>query len=233
MKLSALVTSLLIAFSFIARAEEAMKMNFPNDDLSKVIEYYSKTTGQKFVVDSTVRGKVSLLNPTDVSREEAFNQLSTALALNGFALIKQGDTYIVRNARSAQRDNVEVVTELPKENPTRMVTWVINIKNIPAADIVHQLRMLTSSYGEVGASEKTNQIVITDWSTNLQRVAEILKKVDVKPDSSTAKIVAEAKKDRLEKMARAPKEPHEMKEMKTPPHMKPSTPMVEEPKETN
>lgn len=232
MKLSVVATALLICFSFAANAEEKMKMNFPNEDLPKVLEYYSKTTGQKFVVDANVRGKISLLNPTDITREEAFNQLSAALALNGFAFTKQGDTYVVRSARSVQRDNTEVTTELPKESPVRMVTWVINIKNVSANDLHRELRMLISSYGEMSVIEKTNQIVITDWSTNLQRVSEILKKTDIKPDAAATKIANEAKKERMERMARAPKEPKEMKGM-NPPHMNPPPPQMEEPKERN
>ena len=106
-----LITTLLMATSFAA--ETKIKMYFPKEDILKIIEMYSKATGQKFVIDPSVRGQVSILVQEPVSSEEAFNQLSSALALNGFAISKQDDTMIIQNARSAQRNLIEVNTTLP------------------------------------------------------------------------------------------------------------------------
>ncbi|MBC7465582.1 MAG: general secretion pathway protein GspD [Bdellovibrio sp.] len=225
MKLSAMALLLATIISFSAHADDKMKMNFKDEDITKVIEQYSKAAGKKFIIDSTVRGKVTILNPTEVSLEEAYNQISTALALNGFAILKQDDNFVIRNARSAQRDNVEVVNEVPTMKPERMVTWVIALKNVSADDVQSQIRILTSSYGEIVASSKTNQLIITDWTPNLQRVAEIVKKLDVVVDPATLKIVTQAKKERMERMARKDQGPKDMKA----PHMMPP----KEEKETN
>lgn len=209
---------LTISFSITALAQEKIKLNFPNEDITKIIEVYSKASGKKFIVDSTVRGKITLLNQADVSLEEAYNQLSTALALNGFAIIKQGDTLVVRNARSAQRDLLEVTNDLPAMTPERMVTWIFTVKNMPAHELYTNLRILTSSYGEMSVLEKTNQIIITDWSTNLQRVAEVMKKVDLPIDPSILKMVTQAKKDRMERTAKKDKESKEIA-----PHLLPAS----------
>ncbi|MBC7741466.1 MAG: general secretion pathway protein GspD [Bdellovibrionaceae bacterium] len=186
-----------ICFSaLIASAGEMMKMNYVNEELPKIIEDYSKSTGQKFIIDSTVRGKITILNQKPVSQDEAFNQISEALALNGFAFVTQNDVMVVRNARSAQRDNIPVVTELPPLRPQRMVTMIFSLKHISALAVQQQLRLLTSSYGEMSPVEKSNQIVISDWSGNLNRVAEVIKQVDQPADPKIEKIVAQAKKDK-------------------------------------
>ena len=44
----------------------------------------------------------------------------------------------------------------------------------------------------------SNQLIITDWSSNLQRVAEIIKNVDKPVDPATAKIVSAYKKEAKE-----------------------------------
>lgn len=181
-----LVLALTLFFSVITQAEEKIKMNFKNEELSTVIEHYAKATGQKFIIDSTVRGKLTLLNQSDVTFEEAFEQISEAMAINGFAFIKNGDIMTVRNARSAQRDNIETSATLPKAKPQRMASWVINLKYASATDVMRELRMLTSSYGEASAFEKNNQLVVTDWTSNLQRIAEIVKNVDI-PQGHKAK----------------------------------------------
>ena len=187
--------AMIIALSCAAAASNKMKMDFNNTDITVILKKYSEATGQKFIVDSTVRGNVTLINPSEISTEEAFNQISEALALNGFALVKSGDWMTVRNARSAQRDNLTVSSELPEALPMRMTTWVIGIKNTSASELMKDVRMLTSSYGEMSVNTNTNQLIITDWSTNLQRVAAVIKAVDKPTDPAVSKIVSEAKKN--------------------------------------
>ena len=180
-------------------AEEKIKMNFLNEEIPKIVEFYSKASGQKFILDATVRGKVTILNPSEVSLDEAFSLISEGLAINGYAVVKNGDVFTVKNARSAQRDNIQVSSEVPTAKPQRMATWVINLKNITANDVQKDLRLLTSSYGELAAVANSNQLVITDWTSNLQRVAELIKQVDKPMDPSVAKLVAQSLKERKER----------------------------------
>lgn len=185
----------VFAMSF-ASAEERMKMNFKNEELTKIIEHYSKASGQKFVVDPTVRGKISILLQEPVSLQEAFNQLSSALAVNGFAISKQGDTMVIKPARNIQRDLIEVSTERPTLKPERMYTWIYTVKSMPAENINRDLRILISKDGEMSVNASTNQLIFTDWVSNLNRVAELMKEIDKPLDPATAKLVEASKKER-------------------------------------
>lgn len=169
---------ILCFYTALAKSETNIKMNFKNEELSKVIEAYSKASNQKFIIDPAVRGKVSILLPQPVSVDEAFNQLSSALAVNGFAISKQGDTMIVKSARSIQRDLIEVSSARPNLKPERMVVWIYTPKNISVRTIVDEMRMLSSKDGEMSVLAKTNQVVFTDWASSLNRVADLLEKVD-------------------------------------------------------
>ena len=94
-----IIAALVLAFSVsTALAQEKVKMYFKNEDIVKIIEIYSKVSGQKFVVDSSVRGTASIFLQEPVTVEEAFNHLSSVLALNGFAISKQGDTMVIRSS---------------------------------------------------------------------------------------------------------------------------------------
>ncbi len=146
------------------------------------------------MVDSTVRGKISILNQSEISNDEFFNQLSAALAVNGFAIIKQGDLMIVRNARSAQRDYLETSTTVPSIHPTRMYTWIYNPKYMSAQVIAKEIRLLSSSYGELASSPETNQLILTDWTPNIVRIAEMMKQLDRPVSPATKKIIEANKK---------------------------------------
>jgi general secretion pathway protein D len=216
----------LLVFSIAAKAEEKMKMNYSNEEITKIIEAYAKASGQKFIVDSTVRGKITIFNPTEVPLEEAYNQLSSALALNGFAIVQRGSVSVVRNARSAQRDSLQVYTnEVPPAQPDRMVTWIVTLKNVQAGEINRAVRMLTSSYGEMAALEKKNQLIFTDWSSNIQRISETIKRLDVPTDPAAMKIIEQDKKERMTRN----KDQRESKDGKdSKPHMAPPAPPTED-----
>lgn len=179
----------------LAHAQEKIKMYFNNEELGKVIEMYSKASGQKFVVDPGVRGKVSIFLQEPVTVEEAFNQLSSALAVNGFAISTQGDTMVIKSARNIQRDLITVSPERPSIKPERMYTWVYKAKNVPAIVLNQDLRILPSKDGEMNVFERNNQIIITDWVSNINRVADILKELDVPVDPATAKLVKAAREE--------------------------------------
>lgn len=194
-------------------SQNKANFNFSNEEITKILEVYTKLSSQKMIIDPTVRGRITILNPVEITADEAFNQLSEALAVNGYGIVKNGDIMTVKNARNVQRDNIEMSSSLPAAKPQRMATWIVTLKNVSADDIQKDLRLLTSSYGEMSAISRTNQIVITDWTSNLQRVAALIKEVDIKPDAETAKIVAAAEAKRKEYMKNK-KEVKEVREIK-------------------
>lgn len=203
------IAILILASSWaFAAPEPTIKLNIKNDELLNLIEMYSKASGQKFIIDPAVRGKVSILNQEPITVPEAFNQLSSALAINGFAISKQGDTMVIKSARNIQRDLVEVSTELPSLKPERMATWIISFKNLTAMDVNRDFRIFPSKDGEMNVNVVGNQIIITDWTANLHRISEIVKQIDKPVDPTTAKLVAEAQKEnRARHKERAEKNP--------------------------
>lgn len=195
-----LVLAALLSLSALsAFAEDKVKMYYNNEEIVKIIEAYSKASGQKFVIDPSVRGKVSIFVQEPVSLDEAFNHLSSALAVNGYGFSKQGDTMVVKAARHLQRDRIEVGTERPDIKPERMYTWIYTVKNVPAEYVVRELRILASRDGEIAVNAKTNQLVLTDWASNLNRVADILSKIDQQPDPAVSKMIEENEKAREQK----------------------------------
>lgn len=187
--------ALVFLFAFVpVLAFASMKFSFSNADLEKIIETYSKASGQKFVVDPGVRGKATITASDNVSQEEAFELLSSALAVNGYAISKQGNTMVVKNARTIQRDLIEISTTLPALKPERMVTYIMTLKHIPAATINRELRILPSKDGEMSVYPQGNQIIMTDWVSNLHRIDTLLKEIDRPTDPKLAKLAAEGRK---------------------------------------
>ncbi len=203
-----MIKFLLIAILFlqvsISYAADLISFTFQNEELTKIIETYSKASGQKFIIDPGVRGKATILMPEKISVAEAFNQLSSALAVNGFAISKRDDTMVVISARNVQRSMVEITTEVPALKPERMVTWIFSPKYLSVSQINRDLRILPSRDGEMNLFVPKNQLIITDWSSNIQRIAELMKNLDTPNSVQTQKIVdAEEKKSESRRAMKA------------------------------
>lgn len=181
-----------ILWPFFAMAVNTMAFSYDNQEITKMIQDYAKASGRTFVVDANVRGKVSIFQSDKVSLDEAYELLSSALAMNGYAVSVQNGTYVVKSARNIQRDLIEVTTQLPSLKPERMVSYVIGFKYVSAESINRNLRILPSKDGEMVSIPETNQLIITDWTSNLHRIDQTLKQLDRPVDAATKALTKSA-----------------------------------------
>ena len=182
MRTTMILFSILFATQgWTTESSKLIKFNYAKSDILKVVSDYAAAANQRFIVDADVRGTVTLVNPSAITLTEAYNQMSMALAGNGYGIAVDGEQLRVMSARILQRSNIPVVTEIPTMAPERMVTWIYRMKFVSADDVNKQLRILTSRDGELVSFSPNNELLISDWTSNLVRIAAILKEIDVPP----------------------------------------------------
>ncbi|MGE5807788.1 MAG: hypothetical protein ACM32I_01535, partial [Nitrospirota bacterium] len=59
-------------------------LNFTNIDIGALIKVMSELTHRNFILDERVTGKVTLMTPTKISPEEAYQVFLSALEIKGF-----------------------------------------------------------------------------------------------------------------------------------------------------
>jgi len=153
--------------------------DFPNVEILDVIKAISELTGKNFIIDSTVRGKITILAPSKITVAEAYKAFLSALAINGFTVVPSGGFLKIRNARAAQRDNIDTYSGAYYPNSDQMITKIIHLKHITAESVVKDLNLLTSSYGEMKPFSQTNSLIISDFGANIDRVMKIINQLDV------------------------------------------------------
>ncbi|NQZ02275.1 MAG: hypothetical protein HRT45_16580 [Bdellovibrionales bacterium] len=171
-------STMLLGPAAFAKAKK-FSFSFHDTDLYKITKKYSEYTGEKVVLPTALNKKVNIIAPDKVSPSEAYALLSASLAGEGIAISKRGDTLVLMRARNVQRSWIPVVKQLPPLQPEKMVTYVIRLKHISAQDALKQLRILPSRNGEMVIGSK-NEIVMTDWVSNLHRVENIIAELDHK-----------------------------------------------------
>lgn len=187
------VIFVVLAFFFtLAWAnEKTYDFSFKDKELTDIVKSYSEISGKKFVFDSSFRGKASILSPSKVTEAKALDLLSMALANNGYAIIQpkteqRADTFWIMAARNVQRSDVQIYTSIPPQAPERMVTLVFTPKYLSAERINKEMRILPSKDGEMVVMADRNQLIITDFSSNIVRVYGLLSELD-KPATNSKK----------------------------------------------
>src|ERR1700754_1028215 len=73
-------------------AEDQAALNFVGADIESVIKAVGHYTGMTFIIDPRVKGTLTLVSEKTLSKSQAFALLTSALRLQGFAVVT-GDGY--------------------------------------------------------------------------------------------------------------------------------------------
>ena len=70
----------------------------------------------------------------------------------------------------------------------QLVTQVIKVENVPAAQLVPILRPLVPQQGHLAAYAATNTLIVTDRASNIQRLISIIQGID-RPDNEEVEVI--------------------------------------------
>jgi general secretion pathway protein D len=159
---------------------DGVTLNFVNADIEGVVKAVSEITGRNFVLDPRVKGTVNIVSARPLDRAAVYEVFLSALRLQGFAAIeRRGSTQIIPEADAKLYSSP---TFGPKDRPTnagdRLQTQVFVLKYQSATQIVPLLRPLIAPNNAITAERSSNALVITDYASNLQRIAKIIDALD-------------------------------------------------------
>ncbi len=168
---------------------EVKNFDLPDKEIRDVVTLISKWTGKNFILDSKVRGKITILGPSQVTLEEAYQAFLSALEANGLTTVKSGKFIRVIEAAEARRSPVETFSGDYAPDTDQFITRIFQLKYINADEVQREFRDLTTRQGKLFAYEPTNSIIITDTGSNIKRIQEILDTLDVKGFETTLQVL--------------------------------------------
>ena len=159
-------------------AEQAtITLAFQNTDIEPVTSAVAKATGQSIIVDPRVKGKISLTTARPVTRQGALDLFSSALRSAGFALVQVNGIYRVVPEADAKIQGNTVLTQGSQEGD-QVVTRVFKIKQDSASNLVNVLKPLLTPNSSITANPGNNTIIVTDYASNVKRVAKLIDSMD-------------------------------------------------------
>ncbi len=168
---------------------ETVMLNFVNADIDAVVRAIGQFTNKTFVVDPRVKGTLSLITERPVTREQAFEQLLTALRLQGFTIVQTGNVArVVPEADAKLQGGNVIAPTTPQPRGDQLVTQVFRLQYESATAMVPILRPLIPPNNTISAYPQNNTLVITDYADNLRRIQRIIESIDT-PATSDVEII--------------------------------------------
>ena len=173
------LATLLAAFRLDAQQPGPQIMpNYREADLRQVVEAVGEVTGRNFLVDPRVTGQVTFLSYSPMSPEAFYEAFLATLQIHGFIAVESEDVVrIVPDATARVHPGLAAETE-----GDRIVTQVVQLTNVGAAQLVPILRPLIPQYGHLAAHPGSNTLIIVDRGVNVDRMLNIIGRMDQDSD---------------------------------------------------
>jgi len=167
-------------------------LNFDNADVETVIQAASEIIGFNYVLAPDVRGKVTVQTSGRIAQEEVFGVLLAILEVQGFTAVKSGNLYKIVRIEGARERAVPTIvgqTADPNRTTDEIITQIVPIKYSSVADLSALLRPLISTRGTLIAHRETNVLIVTDAASNVARLLDIIRLVDVQVAQEELQII--------------------------------------------
>ena len=175
-----LLTAIILCILAVPCAQAQTTPNFRDADIRKIVEAVGEVTGKTFILDPRVTAKVTILSKTPMSPEAFYEAFLSILQVHGYIAITTGDVVkIIPDATARQHPNPPTTEGAAADD---IVTQVIQVHNIGAAQLVPILRPLIPQYGHLAAHPGSNMLIISDRASNVKRLINIIRRIDLSTD---------------------------------------------------
>lgn len=173
-----------------AQDQNLITMNFQDVDIPVLAKFISEITGKNFVVDESVRGKVSIISPTKVTPEQAYSIFQSVLQVKGFTTVQAGPVIKIVPSREVRESAALTTSQEPGEaRGDSYVTRMVKLKNIDASSLVNVVQPMISHDGLVAAFPEDNTLIITDDAYNIERLLRIIGSLDVQGVQTNIEVI--------------------------------------------
>ncbi len=184
MRLILLRFGLVVALIFSVPATvlaERFELDMQNVDIGEFIDTVAKLTGKTIVVDSRVKGRITIQSQRKLDADELYQLFLLQLGVEGYSAVEAGDGILkVIPNQAAKIEGVEVQSNRSSVGKSEsIVTRIAQLQNADADELVKSLRPLVDNkVGVITSYSDSNIILLTDRESNVRRLMSIIDSVN-------------------------------------------------------
>jgi len=168
----------------IEENEESFTINFNQVELEQIIKTFSELTGKNFILEEIPKGKITIISPARIPKDQALNIFQAILNLNGYQMVATSidNLYRIVPLSEAVRSNIPIYLprqKIPKPDEN-FITRFIPLDYLEVQQASNLVQPLLSKEGaSVIPYQPTNTLIVVDTALNIERILKVLKALDV------------------------------------------------------
>lgn len=174
---TAVVCLLMLPVALAQQPATTITPNYKEADIRQIVEAVGAVTNRNFIVDPRVNAKVTMLSSTPMSPAAFYEAFLSVLEVHGYVAVQTGNIVKIipdAGARQYPTDEIDAAED--------MVTRVVEVENVNAAQLVPALRPLIPQYGHLVSPPGSNMLIISDRAANADRIVRIIRRIDIATD---------------------------------------------------
>jgi general secretion pathway protein D len=162
--------------------------NFREVEIGQVIDAVAQVTGKTIIPDPRVRTQVTMLSQTAMTPEAFYEAFLALLQVHQFVAVESGGIIkILPDANARQMPNIDLPDRV-RGNSDELITQVVAVQNVNAAQLVPMLRPLMPQSAHLAAYPAGNNQIMSDHAENVNRMMRIIQPIDQKGDNDVDNI---------------------------------------------
>ena len=173
----------------VNKQDSQITLNLKDVDIRVLIDTVAEVSGKNFIVDPRVKGKVSVISGAPLQPEQLYDMFLSILEVHNFATVDSGNIIKVLPSNVIKQRPTPTLFGRTQDNNDAQITQIIQLEHASVQDLVPIVRPLIPPTSHFAPHIPSNSVVITDTTANIQRVLQIINRIDVPDKRANVRVV--------------------------------------------
>ncbi len=169
--------------------DQGIKLNFQDADIAALVALVAKVTGENFIVDPRVKGKVTLVSGSAVPVDTLYDIFLSVLGTYNFAALPSGGFTKIIPANLVKQNPTPTITEGELPTNEQEITYIVTLEHASVNEILPILRPLLPPTAHIAPHAGSNTLILTDRANNVRRVVSLIERIDKEQQSQTIRVI--------------------------------------------
>jgi type IV pilus assembly protein PilQ len=159
-----------------------ISLDLQEADVKHVLRLLANISGNNLVMSDEVQGQITLKLddvPWDQALDIVLQQMNLEMVQQGNIMrIMTAQQYRQEQQRKLQRIKARKEAQQSRKELAPLETEYIQVNYSKASQMQSQLQQFLSDRGKISVDQRTNQLIVSDTSENIEKVRSVVRKLD-------------------------------------------------------
>lgn len=145
-----------------------------------IVQWLAEQTGKSVIKHPQVNCQITIVSSKKTSKRDAINLVYRALSLEGFNIIASSQSLLIVPEGKEPKLSPELLDASRSDIPIgrQRLVKIVQLQHVQPAEMKEKLKPVLSEKGVAEVNERLKQIIITDFTENINIATEMIKSLD-------------------------------------------------------